>query len=143
MAGWRDGGQRDGGTRSEEQRCSCEVAKPGAAAWQEPDARSAERRARDERVRQGSAEGRASATKQHRQGHTVGGVRIIESAQVADVRAGEIPDHIGVIMDGNGRWAQMRSLTRSEGHAAAEDAVVATVDSVSYTHLTLPTICSV
>ncbi len=80
-------------------------------------------------MRQGSAEGRASATKQHRQGHTVGGVRIIESAQVADVRAGEIPDHVGVIMDGNGRWAQMRSLTRSEGHAAAEDAVVATVDS--------------
>ena len=32
-------------------------------------------------------------------------------------------------MDGNGRWAQMRELTRSEGHAAAEDAVVATVDA--------------
>ncbi len=56
-------------------------------------------------------------------------MRIIEAAQVADVRAGEIPRHLGVIMDGNGRWAQMRELTRSEGHAAAEDAVVATVDA--------------
>lgn len=56
-------------------------------------------------------------------------MRIIEADQVADVRAGEIPAHIGVIMDGNGRWAQMRTLTRSQGHAAAEDAVVATVDA--------------
>lgn len=27
-----------------------------------------------------------------------------------------IPFHIGVIMDGNGRWAEMRGLPRSEGH---------------------------
>jgi undecaprenyl diphosphate synthase len=56
-------------------------------------------------------------------------MRIIEADQVADVRAGEVPAHVGVIMDGNGRWAQMRTLTRSQGHAAAEDAVVATVDA--------------
>ncbi len=48
-------------------------------------------------------------------------MRIIEADQVADVAAGEIPAHIGVIMDGNGRWAQMRTLTRSQGHAAAEE----------------------
>jgi undecaprenyl diphosphate synthase len=56
-------------------------------------------------------------------------MRIIEAEQVPDVRAGEVPAHVGVIMDGNGRWAQMRTLTRSEGHAAAEEAVVATVDA--------------
>lgn len=56
-------------------------------------------------------------------------VRIVEQAEVNLVRAGEVPAHVGVIMDGNGRWAQMRSLTRSEGHAAAEEAVVATVDT--------------
>jgi undecaprenyl diphosphate synthase len=56
-------------------------------------------------------------------------VRIIESSQIDLVRSGEIPNHIGVIMDGNGRWAQMRDLSRSEGHAAAEAAVVATVDA--------------
>src|SRR5699024_3506741 len=27
-----------------------------------------------------------------------------------------IPNHIGIIMDGNGRWAKMRGLPRSAGH---------------------------
>ena len=29
-----------------------------------------------------------------------------------------IPTHVGIIVDGNGRWAQMRGLSRSEGHKA-------------------------
>ena len=29
-----------------------------------------------------------------------------------------LPKHIGLIMDGNGRWAKMRGLERSEGHKA-------------------------
>lgn len=29
---------------------------------------------------------------------------------------GKIPRHIGIIMDGNGRWAQVRGLSRIEGH---------------------------
>lgn len=29
-----------------------------------------------------------------------------------------LPEHIGFIMDGNGRWAKMRGLERSEGHKA-------------------------
>lgn len=31
-------------------------------------------------------------------------------------KAGKIPDHIAIIMDGNGRWAQNRDLPRIEGH---------------------------
>ncbi len=31
---------------------------------------------------------------------------------------GEIPKHIAVIMDGNGRWAKMRSMPRVAGHRA-------------------------
>ncbi|MGO9953227.1 MAG: polyprenyl diphosphate synthase [Dissulfurispiraceae bacterium] len=27
-----------------------------------------------------------------------------------------IPNHVGIIMDGNGRWAELRGLPRSEGH---------------------------
>ena len=29
-----------------------------------------------------------------------------------------IPRHIGIIMDGNGRWAERRGLPRKEGYAA-------------------------
>lgn len=30
--------------------------------------------------------------------------------------SGNIPSHVGIIMDGNGRWAQLRGLPRVEGH---------------------------
>ena len=29
-----------------------------------------------------------------------------------------LPEHIGIIMDGNGRWAKKRGLPRSAGHTA-------------------------
>lgn len=32
-----------------------------------------------------------------------------------------IPNHIGIIMDGNGRWAQERGMVRSLGHKAGVD----------------------
>ena len=36
---------------------------------------------------------------------------------------GKLPEHIAVIMDGNGRWARERGLPRSKGHLAGVDAV--------------------
>jgi len=39
-----------------------------------------------------------------------------------------LPKHVGVIMDGNGRWAKARGLPRTAGHEAGEDALVDTVD---------------
>jgi len=33
-----------------------------------------------------------------------------------DLLQGQIPEHIAIIMDGNGRWAKKRSLPRSAGH---------------------------
>ncbi len=33
-----------------------------------------------------------------------------------------IPQHIGIIMDGNGRWAKKRGLPRTAGHAAGAEA---------------------
>ncbi len=33
------------------------------------------------------------------------------------------PKHIGLIMDGNGRWAQARGLSRAQGHAAGMEAL--------------------
>ena len=37
-----------------------------------------------------------------------------------------IPTHVGIVMDGNGRWARRQGLPRTEGHAAGEEALVDT-----------------
>lgn len=39
-----------------------------------------------------------------------------------------MPKHIGVIMDGNGRWAKLRGLNRSEGHKAGANTFRAICD---------------
>ena len=36
---------------------------------------------------------------------------------------GDVPRHVAVIMDGNGRWAQARGLPRTEGHRKGMEAV--------------------
>ena len=38
-----------------------------------------------------------------------------------------IPRHVAVIMDGNGRWAERRGLSRIEGHRAGLESVRAVV----------------
>src|SRR5215475_1559034 len=44
----------------------------------------------------------------------------------ADLR---IPAHIGVIMDGNGRWAKARGKPRTEGHVAGVKALRGLVEN--------------
>ncbi len=34
-----------------------------------------------------------------------------------------VPNHVGLILDGNGRWANQRGLHRTEGHKAGEEAL--------------------
>ena len=41
--------------------------------------------------------------------------------------AGEVPRHVAIIMDGNGRWARGRRLPRIAGHRRGVEAVRATV----------------
>jgi undecaprenyl diphosphate synthase len=36
----------------------------------------------------------------------------------------KVPNHIAIVMDGNGRWANARGLTRTEGHKAGEQALL-------------------
>jgi undecaprenyl diphosphate synthase len=43
--------------------------------------------------------------------------------------AGEIPRHIAIIMDGNGRWAQQRGLPRIAGHREGVESVRDTVEA--------------
>ncbi len=39
-----------------------------------------------------------------------------------------IPTHVGLILDGNGRWANQRGLPRTAGHLAGEEALFDTVE---------------
>lgn len=39
------------------------------------------------------------------------------------IRQGPLPRHVGVIMDGNGRWAEAQGLSRAEGHKAGVERV--------------------
>lgn len=61
--------------------------------------------------------------------------RIIESIDFA-----KLPEHVAIIMDGNGRWAKMRKLPRIEGHKAGINSVrvvVETAYKVGIKYLTL------
>ena len=40
-----------------------------------------------------------------------------------DIDINNIPKHIGIIMDGNGRWAKKRNLPRSYGHKAGVETI--------------------
>ena len=40
-----------------------------------------------------------------------------------DVDRDSVPAHVGIIMDGNGRWANARGLHRTQGHARGEPAL--------------------
>ena len=49
---------------------------------------------------------------------------------IEEVKAkGNIPQHIAIIMDGNGRWAKKRSLPRVAGHKRGVDSVRETVET--------------
>ena len=45
------------------------------------------------------------------------------------VKPGPVPEHVGIIMDGNGRWAKMRNLPRSEGHKYGADVIEPLMDA--------------
>ena len=45
-----------------------------------------------------------------------------------DLDRSKMPAHIGIIMDGNGRWAGRRSLPRNAGHEQGETALFDTVE---------------
>src|SRR3990172_6059782 len=42
---------------------------------------------------------------------------------MANSKATNVPHHVAVIMDGNGRWAERRGLPRMEGHRAGKKVV--------------------
>ena len=50
-------------------------------------------------------------------------------ATIQEIKSGAIPRHIAIVMDGNGRWAQQRGKSRSEGHARGAERVEEIVEA--------------
>ena len=51
-----------------------------------------------------------------------------------------IPEHVAIIMDGNGRWAKERNLPRNEGHrrgTKALEAIISHAEKIGVKHLTV------
>ena len=46
-----------------------------------------------------------------------------------------LPQHVAIIMDGNGRWAQQRGKVRTEGHSAGADNVHDIITAAAELHL--------
>jgi len=69
------------------------------------------------------------------------GGRSNDSRLQAELKAScELPSHIAIIMDGNGRWARLKGKTRVEGHAAGVNSVRDIVEAsaeLGIEHLTL------
>jgi len=69
------------------------------------------------------------------------GGRSNDSRLKAELKAScELPSHIAIIMDGNGRWARLKGKTRVEGHAAGVNSVRDIVEAsaeLGIEHLTL------
>jgi undecaprenyl diphosphate synthase len=53
--------------------------------------------------------------------------KVLSEKDIAQIeivkKSGSIPDHIAIIMDGNGRWAKNRSLPRAAGHKQGVETV--------------------
>jgi undecaprenyl diphosphate synthase len=54
-----------------------------------------------------------------------------EHALLRRIDLSRLPRHVAVIMDGNGRWAKGRGLSRVEGHAAGSESVHETVEAAA------------
>ncbi|MBN2413774.1 isoprenyl transferase [candidate division KSB1 bacterium] len=54
----------------------------------------------------------------------------MDSLRIEDIKKrGTLPEHVAIIMDGNGRWAQKRGLQRIEGHKEGINSVRAVVEA--------------
>ncbi len=52
-----------------------------------------------------------------------------------EIDMSRLPHHVAIIMDGNGRWAQMRGKQRCEGHSAGADNVHDIIEAAAEMHL--------
>jgi undecaprenyl diphosphate synthase len=65
-----------------------------------------------------------------------------EDKYIDQIDKSRIPQHVAIIMDGNGRWAKQRNRQRSEGHIAGAETVksiIETAAKIGVKYLTLYT----
>jgi undecaprenyl diphosphate synthase len=48
---------------------------------------------------------------------------MVDGSFAPQVDRSRVPEHVGIILDGNGRWANARGLHRTQGHARGEPAL--------------------
>lgn len=53
-------------------------------------------------------------------------------ATIDQLDKNRIPEHVAIIMDGNGRWAKRQGLDRSFGHQAGVDALHRTIEAAKH-----------
>ena len=58
-----------------------------------------------------------------------------EAELLAAIDLARLPQHIAIIMDGNGRWAKQRSKPRIFGHKAGAESVRAVLDTCARLHI--------
>lgn len=69
-----------------------------------------------------------------------GKLTVSKTERGIESRGGVVPGHVAIIMDGNGRWASARGLSRSEGHRAGYEnlrRVVGAAAKAGVSYLTL------
>ena len=73
------------------------------------------------------------------QGHFLNGGKIVAKEEIK-LDENNIPNHIAIIMDGNGRWAKKRNLIKKAGHKAGADTleqITTTAIDLGVKHLTV------
>ncbi len=61
---------------------------------------------------------------------------------IEEIKARDLPEHVAIIMDGNGRWAKQRGLARTQGHKEGLNSakrIVALAASLGIKYVTLYT----
>ena len=61
--------------------------------------------------------------------HPLGAVTAEEAYILEKLDLSQLPRHVAVIMDGNGRWAQRRHLPRMAGHKAGTETARTTIET--------------
>jgi undecaprenyl diphosphate synthase len=63
--------------------------------------------------------------------HPLGAVTAEEAFLLEKLNIGQLPKHVAVIMDGNGRWAQRRHLPRIAGHRRGTETARVAIETCS------------